>query len=185
MTSLRRRYTGMMMTTANHTGESGFTYLWVLLMLTMLSLSLVKDTRSRQVVYRQQQEEELFFRGVQIRNAIHRYQKSGSGCFPLSFDDLLRDTRDKKAVGHLRLWFTDPLTGSRQWGMAYDKQGRWIGVFSKGKGTPLRHALFPSEIKEFKNVDGYEKWVFKTPDVPSAPLPSACRSSLTQPRGKR
>ncbi|WLI78771.1 hypothetical protein Q5705_09610 [Kosakonia sp. H02] len=166
-------------------GEGGFTYLWVLLMLTVLSLSLLKDTRSRQVNDRQQQEEELFFRGVQIRNAIQSYQKSGSGCFPLSFDDLLRDTRDKKVVGHLRLWFADPLTGSRQWGMAYDKQGRWIGVFSKGKGKPLRHDLFPHEIKAFKNVDRYEQWVFKTVEVPSAPLPSACRSLLNQPSAKK
>ncbi len=41
--------------------QGGFTYLWVLLMLTMLSLSLLKETRSREVQFRQQQEEELFF----------------------------------------------------------------------------------------------------------------------------
>lgn len=161
--------------------QGGFTYLWVLMMLTVLSLSLLKETRSREVHFRQQQEEELFFRGVQIRNAIHSYQKNGSGCFPLGFEDLLRDNRDKKAVAHLRQWFADPLTGSRDWGMSYDKQGRWVGVFSKGRGRPLRQALFPPDIKSFKPAERYEQWIFKTPDVLSAPLPSACRSLLNQP----
>ncbi len=161
--------------------QGGFTYLWVLLMLTMLSLSLLKETRSREVQFRQQQEEELFFRGVQIRNAIHSYQKKGSGCFPLGFEDLLQDSRDKKPVAHLRQWFADPLTGSRDWGMSYDKQGRWIGVYSKGHGTSLRHTLFPPEIKNFKQAERYEQWLFKTPEVLSAPLPSACRSLLNKP----
>ena len=162
----------------NRPGEGGFTYLGVLLMLTMLSLGLVKDTRSRQIIHRQQQEEELFFRGLQIRNAINSYQKSGSGCFPLGFEDLLRDNRDKKGVGHLRIWYTDPFTGSRDWGMTYDKQGRWIGVYSKGKGKPLRQTLFPVALKDFKKAESYEQWVFKTQEVPAAPLPSACRASL-------
>lgn len=157
--------------------QGGFTYLWVLLMLTMLSLALLKESSYRQAIYRQQQEEELFFRGVQIRNAIQQYQKAGNGCLPLSFDDLLRDPRGKKVVYHLRRWFTDPLTGSRQWGMSYDKQGRWVGVFSKGKGRPLRTAAFPKALADFKKADTYAKWIFKVDDAANAPLPSACRSA--------
>lgn len=160
--------------------QRGFTYLWVLLMLTALSLALLKDNGYRQAIQRQQQEEELFFRGVQIRDAIQQYQKAGNGCFPLGFDDLLRDTRGKKAVYHLRQWFTDPFTGSREWGMSHDKQGRWVGVFSQGKGRPLRSTAFPPALRDFKKADSYQKWVFKVDDAANAPLPSACQSTHGQ-----
>lgn len=164
----------MKMSSNHHGGQGGFTYLWVLLMLTMLSVALLQDNSHRQAIYRQQQEEELFFRGMQIRNAIQQFQKAGKGCFPASFDDLLRDPRGKTVVYHLRRWFTDPLTGSRQWGMSYDDKGRWIGVYSKGKGTPLRTALFPKDFSDFQKAKSYKDWAFKVEEVPSAPLPAAC-----------
>ncbi len=164
------------MRSSGYSGQGGFTYLWVLLMLTVLSLALLKDNSYRQAIRQQQQEEALFFRGVQIRNAIQQYQKAGNGCFPLGFDDLLRDPRGKKVVYHLRQWFADPFTGSRQWGMSYDKQGRWVGVFSQGKGRPLRHKAFPPALRDFKKAESYQKWIFKVDDAANAPLPSACRS---------
>ncbi|HFK7188288.1 hypothetical protein [Serratia odorifera] len=161
-------------------GQGGFTYLFVLLALTVLALALLKSQEMIKVHHHQQQEDELLFRGEQIRQAINSYQQASyaNGCYPPGFDALLVDARGGKKNYHLRRWFVDPLTGSQQWGMVHDQKGRWIGVHSQGHGRPLRKDGFGSHVDEdkFKRATDYSEWVFLADTDAAAPLPSACQS---------
>lgn len=157
-------------------GQGGFTCLLLLFALTVLALSLLKSQGAVQLRHRQQQEDELLFRGEQIRQAIKQYRTASyaNGCYPGGFEDLLADTRGGKVHYHLRQWFSDPLTGQRQWGMKYDEQGRWVGVYSKGQGRPLRKEGFMQDSEKFRQASRYEEWLFAVETDPAAPLPRAC-----------
>ncbi|OON41337.1 hypothetical protein BTJ39_05075 [Izhakiella australiensis] len=159
-------------------GQDGFTSLLLLLALTVLALSMLKSQDIIQLRHRQQQESELLFRGEQIRQAIKQYRSASyaNGCYPTGFNDLLKDNRGGKVHYHLRQWFSDPLTGERQWGMAYDDKGRWIGVYSKGQGRPLRKEGFIQDGDKFRQAKHYEEWIFVVEKDPAAPLPSACKT---------
>ncbi|MHC9060950.1 hypothetical protein [Pantoea sp. y20] len=157
--------------------QGGFTYLMLLLALTAVALSLLKSQDAIKMQRRQQQETELLFRGEQIREAmrLYRIDEHGNGCFPSGFEALIRDTRSGKTRYHLRQWFTDPLTGQKAWGMIFDDQHRWIGVYSKGLGKPLRKEGFVKDSEKFRDAKNYREWAFTLEKDPSAPLPSACR----------
>ncbi|EPF0317224.1 type II secretion system protein [Enterobacter chuandaensis] len=158
--------------------QQGFTYLFVLLALTILSIMLLKSHELIQTHYRQQQEDELLFRGQQIQQAIHAYQSApwGNGCFPTGFQQLLEDKRGNKPHFLLRRWFTDPMTGSPMWGMTYDPNGRWIGVHSLGNCRPLRKEGFNGvvNVAQFRKAKSYNEWTFNVQPDATAPLPSAC-----------
>lgn len=154
--------------------QGGFTYIFVLLALTVLALGLLKSQELESLRYREQREDELLFRGEQIRQAIAAWQQSGNGCYPIDFNDLLQDKRGEKPLYHLRQHYPDPLTG-KEWGRVVDPQGRWIGVYSKGSGKPLRKTGFSGEQAEkFRQAKSYHEWEFAVKVNATAPLPAAC-----------
>ncbi|WP_261455441.1 type II secretion system protein [Serratia ficaria] len=161
--------------------QGGFTYLFVLLALTLIAGMLLKSREIAQIHHRQEQEEELLFRGEQIRKAISRYQKApyANGCYPDRLEQLLEDRRGSQVHHHLRRWFSDPLTGNPQWGMNVDPQGRWIGVHSLGSGRPLRKSGFNAQVDvhKFKKAESYSEWVFAVKPDANAPHPSVCKSN--------
>lgn len=154
--------------------QGGFTYLLLLIALSTLALSLLKSRDEVQMRYQAQQEAELLFRGEQIRAAIQAYRGNGDGCFPVRFEQLLIDKRGRKPLYHLRQHYADPLTGSKNWGMILDPQGRWIGVRSLGKGTPRKKVGFRHDPKQFAKAKTYYDWKFQVESDPQAPLPADC-----------
>jgi type II secretory pathway pseudopilin PulG len=154
--------------------QGGFTYLMLLIVLSILALSWLKSSDEIQMRHREQQEAELLFRGDQIRAAIAAYRATGSGCFPVRFEQLLTDRRGKKPRYHLRQHYSDPLTNSKNWGMIYDPQGRWIGVRSQGKGGPRKKAGFRHDAERFSQAKSYYDWRFEVESDAQAPLPRAC-----------
>lgn len=154
--------------------QKGFTYLLLLIFLSVLALSLLKSQDSIQMWYRQQQEAELLFRGAQYRKAIASYHAAGNGCFPVRVEQLLIDKRGPVPLYHLRQAWIDPLTNKKKWGAIYDAQGRWIGVRSLGKGTPRRKVGFSQDRDIFSKAKSYYDWKFVVDSDPQAPMPSAC-----------
>lgn len=154
--------------------QGGFTYLLLLIALSVLALSLLKSQEERQMRYREQQEAELLFRGEQYRAALAAYRAAGNGCFPVRVEQLLIDKRGPTARFHLRQAWADPLTNSKTWGLIYDPQGRWIGVRSLGKGVPRRKTGFSHDAEIFKKAKSYYDWTFKVESDPQAPMPGAC-----------
>lgn len=153
--------------------QGGFTYLLLLIMLSILALSLLKSSDGSRMRHRQQQEAELLFRGEQIRAAIDAYRKQGDGCFPSDFSQLLIDSREATTHYHLRQRYSDPMT-HRPWIRMYDAEGRWIGVHSSASGTPRRKVGFGPEAVKFASAKSFQDWEFSVEPQPLAPLPAAC-----------
>ena len=169
--------------------QGGFTYLLLLIALSVLAISLLKTTDTAKIKHVYQQEAELLFRGEQIRAAIASYRgedaqqpardktnkNRGHGCFPVSFAQLLADTRGTSPRYHLRQHYADPLTQRHEWGMVYDEKHRWIGVHSLGNGKPRRKSGFKHDDEKFADASSYADWTFTVTADPRAPLPRACQ----------
>lgn len=154
--------------------QGGFTYLLLLVALSVLALSLLKSQENVQMRHTEQQEAELLFRGEQYRKAIAAYRAVGNGCFPVRVEQLMLDRRGPVPRYHLRQAWDDPLTNKKTWGTIYDAQGRWIGVRSLGSGKPRRKAGFSHDAETFSKANSYYDWSFKVETDPTAPLPAAC-----------
>lgn len=163
----------------NGSRQGGFSYLLLLAWLSVLAIMMLRSQEHLHTQWRQEQEAQLLFAGDQIRAAIESYRKNpnGDACFPLDFQQLLNDKRGDHTRHLLRRQYRDPLTERQEWGMIYDAQQRWIGVFSKGKGVPLKKNGFATIYDEhFKKAKSYADWQFMVEENASAPLPKQCRS---------
>lgn len=132
----------------------------------LAALDVWSMTRQREL------EQELLFVGEQYRAAIERYYhaapKGTPRVFPASLKDLEEDDRYPVPVRHLRRLYPDPLTGAPQWGAVL--QGtRIAGVFSLGKGVPLKQAGFARQARSFEGKSSYREWAFVF--VPPALVP--------------
>ncbi|MFS2222956.1 type II secretion system protein [Pantoea sp. B65] len=156
--------------------QAGFSYLLLLAWLSIMALLLLRSYDHRQAQWRQEREAQLLFAGEQIRQAIRLYRNNPAGnkCFPTRFQQLLSDTRSLPARHLLRQIYADPFTQQREWGMIYDEQQRWIGVYSQGSGRPLKQQGFADHNKSFNQASSYAEWQFKVEVDPGAPLPQLC-----------
>lgn len=169
----------------NGNDQSGFSYLLLLVWITIFALMLMKSQDLLISRFRHQQEEQLLFNGNQIREAISNYrgkdnpdQGKGSqkkeGCFPTRFEQLIKDNRSLKPLYHLRKHYADPLVPKRDWIKIFDEEGRWIGVHSSGTGHPMKKTGFADLYKEFSKAKSYQDWEFKVEEDLTAPLPVKC-----------
>jgi type II secretory pathway pseudopilin PulG len=130
------------------------------------------------VARQRQQEQELLFIGEQYRTAIQRYYyaapKGSPRVFPASLKDLLEDDRHPVPVRHLRRLYPDPLTGAPQWGATL-QGSRIAGVFSLGKGEPLKQAGFGKGTEHFQGKSSYREWAFVFVPPAAAPVGRAVR----------
>lgn len=156
--------------------QAGFTYLLLLVWLSVLALMLLRNNDHLQSQLRQDRETQLLFAGDQIRSAILHYRENPAGkkCFPAGFQQLLKDSRSTPVRYSLRRLYPDPFSQKVDWGMVYDDKQRWIGVYSKARGMPLKKEGFPRDYQHFKNASSYADWIFKVDEDPNAPLPEAC-----------
>jgi len=111
--------------------EQGSVLLMILIFVTILGLLAGIAGSTWKTVTQRAKEQELLWRGTQIRQAIESYYKTGhagmKASFPGSFDDLIRDPRALGVVRHLRKKYLDPMTGE-EWQIIRDSKGRLQGV---------------------------------------------------------
>ena len=141
----------------------GVMLLGLLLTLAIGGLGLMLAVDVWAVARQRQLEQELLFVGEQYRQAIERYYNATPAglprALPSSLKDLLEDDRYSVPVRHLRRLYADPLTGEPQWGAVM--QGlRISGIYSLGKGTPLKQAGFPKNAESFEGKSSYRDWTF-------------------------
>lgn len=146
-------------------GMTGFSYLGLLVMVAIISLTATMTLQTGAVLQRRKAEDELLFVGLQFKSAIRSYFDSTPAGLvataPRNLDDLLRDPRFPQPKRHLRKLYLDPLTGTTDWGLIHTADGKGIlGVYSKSKGTPIRVANFPDEVFYFEGKKKYSDWVF-------------------------
>ncbi|MDR1349986.1 MAG: type II secretion system protein [Zoogloeaceae bacterium] len=146
--------------------QTGFSYLWMLLLVALMGVGLTVVAEVDSTVARRDQEKMLLATGRQFQIAIGRYyegmQVGGRNEYPARLEDLLQDSRYPGTVRHLRKIFVDPMTGKAEWGLA--KIGDHIvGVYSLSTKTPIKQANFEAEASRFADAKKYTDWIFTYP----------------------
>lgn len=141
----------------------GATYLMVLMIVMVMGIMLGLTGQSWRQTMQREREEELLFRGMQIKQALERWHNPGQGQPPASqLDDLkqlLRDPRSAANFKYLRRLYPDPFTNG-DWKL-YTEPGRGIvAVSSASSLRPIKQSGFPDELKEFAGREKYSEWVF-------------------------
>jgi type II secretory pathway pseudopilin PulG len=144
--------------------KQGFTFIGVLVFLVVIGIGLTEASRYWSTVIRREKEEELLFRGGQIKSAVESYYSdTPSGrkpTYPKSLEDLLKDPRYPDVRRHLRKIYIDPMTEDGMWGLIRDSKGKVKGVFSKSSLKPIKVGNFPDEYKDFEKAKKYSDWKF-------------------------
>jgi type II secretory pathway pseudopilin PulG len=143
--------------------EAGLTYLGVLILTAMLTISMAAAGILWHFAQQRQRESDLLFIGNQFRIAIGRYYLNQLGPqkeYPKRLEDLLRDPRHPGSVRYLRKLYTDPMTGSTDWGLLKTPDGSILGVYSKSNRKPIKNATFRPVDRHFERKAKYSEWKF-------------------------
>ncbi len=145
------------------TNQNGSILLIVLVAITILGLSAGIAGSTWKTITQRAKEQELLWRGGQIRRAIESYYKTGhagmKATLPESLDDLIRDPRSISTVRHLRKKYLDPMTG-QDWMIINNSKGRLLGVRSSSTEKPFKQDYFQGENKSFTGKSSYAEWQF-------------------------
>lgn len=143
--------------------NGGFTYLMALMTIMIMGIMLGAVGQSWKTMMQREREEELLFRGTQIKNAITRWytpQGKQPPATPLrDLKDLLRDPRSTTTLRYLRRLYSDPITG-KEWTVISDANKGIIGVVSSSPLTPLKVDGFPDDLSDFVGKQHYSDWRF-------------------------
>ena len=143
--------------------DHGFTYVAVLMMVLIIGIMLGAAGQVWTTVMKREREEELLFRGGQIRDAIERWRKPRPGQPPArpinELKDLLQDPNSLQKIRYLRRLYTDPITGE-DWVLVKDPALGVIGVNSSSKEKPLKQGGFSEPFTDFEGKTSYSDWQF-------------------------
>lgn len=153
--------------------QGGFTYLFLLFTIAIVSVGLVGAASVHHYTERRQAEAELLRIGREFQAALASYRAVGSTReFPLTLDELLEDERGGVLHRHLRKIHRDPVTREAEWGLVRIG-GRIVGVHSLSTARPIKVAGFHPGEEHLENARSYEEWRFMVvPDQPGL-LPGA------------
>ncbi len=158
--------------------QHGAALMLVLIILTLMGLAAGIAGSSWQTITQRAKEEDLLWKGGQIRTAIGRYyqtpQTGGTTIrkFPAGLEDLLLDSRYLETVRYLRKLYPDPMTGS-QWEIVAAPGGGVMGVKSTSTQKPFKQDNFPEENRNFSGKQSYREWEFiYQPTVPKTTKPA-------------
>ena len=143
--------------------EAGLTYLGVLILTAMLTISIAAAGILWHFAQQRQRESDLLFIGNQFRTAIGRYYLNHLGPqkeYPKRLEDLLRDPRHPGTVRYLRKLYVDPMTGSTDWGLLKTPDGSILGVYSKSNRKPIKSATFRPIDRHLERKAKYSEWKF-------------------------
>jgi len=142
--------------------QYGMAYIAVLLLIAMMGISGAVTATVWEQSSQRERELELIHIGMQFQRAIAQYYENSPGIkqYPRSLEDLLRDPRHPGIRRYLRQIYLDPMTGAGTWGLVAAPQGGIMGVYSLGKGEPLKQSQFPSGLSSFEGKKRYQDWAF-------------------------
>lgn len=148
--------------TRNGTAQSGFTYLYVLMLIALIGMGLATAGTLWRTDAQRAREAELLFIGNQYRQAIKSYYEldPAQPRLPQSIDNLLEDNRRPNIVRHLRRAYRDPLTGG-ELALIHTADSRDIvGVVSQATARPFKTTGFLPENAAFFGTASYADWRF-------------------------
>lgn len=143
--------------------QHGSLLVFVLIAVTLLGLLAGIAGSSWQTIVQQAREQELLWRGGQIRQAIGSYYQTahggGQSSYPATFEHLLKDPRFAGTKRHLRRHYLDPLTGE-DWALIKEPNGRIKGVRSLSEKEPFKKDNFSKENEKLAGKTTYSEWEF-------------------------
>lgn len=147
-------------------GQSGFTYLWVLLTVALMGLGLASAVEVASTAVQRDKERQLISIGREFRAAIRRYYdaqiEAGRHMYPKTLEDLLKDPRVPGVRRHLRKIYVDPMTGRAEWGLL-QVDGRIVGVYSLSTRAAIKQQGFDPDESAFVGKKTLDDWVFAFP----------------------
>jgi type II secretory pathway pseudopilin PulG len=164
--------------------QSGFTYLFVLMLIALIGMGLAAAGTLWSTEARRARETELLFIGDQYRQAIRSYYElqPNQPRLPQSIDDLLEDHRGPTLVRHLRRAYRDPITGEPFALIPTPASAGFTGVHSPSNGHPFKISGFAAEDMGFTKAVTYADWQFVfVPPAPPTPVPAASASPAVVP----
>jgi type II secretory pathway pseudopilin PulG len=143
---------------------AGFTYVGVLLLVSVAGLALASTSTVWHFEVQREKERELLFIGNQFRTALDRYAAAPLSTvgprFPTRLEELLLDNRTPARLRHLRRIYRDPMTGGEEWGLIRTADGQIIGVHSLSDAPAIKQANFSTRDQGLTGRSTYRQWVF-------------------------
>ncbi|CUJ18961.1 Uncharacterised protein [Achromobacter kerstersii] len=141
--------------------EEGSAYLAILMLVLAVSTGLAAVAQPWHTKKLREQEAELLFIGKQFQRALASYYRSGTApAYPKTMEALLKDDRVSFTRRHLRRVYTDPITGSQEWGIVRSPDGGIMGVYSLSERAPLKQDGFDAELGDLSGKSSYQDWKF-------------------------
>lgn len=144
--------------------QSGFSYIALLITLALIAVATAATIQMGVLLQQRVAEEELLAIGEEFHRALISYANAaqpGQSRIPRKLEDLLKDPRYPNIRRHLRKIYTDPMTGSDEWGLQPSFDGRGIvGIFSLSNQKPIKISNFPVAFQAFGEAATYRDWVF-------------------------
>ena len=141
----------------------GFTYVWMLAAIAVLSAGLAVIGPSWADQARRERERDLLRIGAMYATAIAGYRAASPGSlkqYPATLEDLLADPRMVGTVRYMRRLYADPLDPSRPWGVVRDPAGRVQGVYSQSEAEPFRIEALDLGSTSLPAARRYSDWKF-------------------------
>jgi type II secretory pathway pseudopilin PulG len=146
--------------------EGGFTYLGLIILVTVIGLVGAATLKVDALLRRAQAEKDLLETGAAFAEALRTYAEAtpkGQPTQPPSLQELLKDPRFPGVRRHLRKVFVDPMTGKAEWGIVWantgDRRGV-VAVYSLSRAKPLKVANFDARFSGFENRQHISDWKF-------------------------
>ena len=161
--------------------QRGFTYLGLLFLIALLSLTAAMASVVWSTVQQRADERELVFAGQQFQRAIERYRHRSLGpdnLYPKALEDLLRDARAPQVERHLRRVYVDPMTGKPQWGVIREPKGGIVGVHSLSERKPMQGTTWAAPLGITDGARSYQEWRFVAPSAAAASATSSMNCHL-------
>ena len=172
--------------------QRGISLVLVLVMIVILGFSAGIAGSTWSDLVRRSREEDLLWKGGQIRKAIGAYYgtrhgQGGANIYPSELEYLLKDPRSLETKRYLRRLYPDPMTGG-DWVLIKDQGGRIKGVRSSLAQEPFKTGNFSPENKDFEGKTLYSEWEFVfVPQATSqsrSQTPSGTPNSQSGPAGQ-
>jgi hypothetical protein len=138
------------------TNQAGVTYLFAMMMVVAMSISLIGVTQQWSVILKRDREAELLFRGTRIKEAIERYvadHEAQKAIRPNRWPRTLEELTKKNPKRYLQAVYTDPITG---------KDFDLIKTGEELHGVRSTSTDIPYDQVNFKNVKTYQAIRFES-----------------------
>ncbi|MBC3422996.1 MULTISPECIES: type II secretion system protein [unclassified Pseudomonas] len=143
-------------------GNAGFTYLGVLLLIATSTLALAATGTLWATSAQRERERQLLWVGGQYAQALRSYYRASPGLaqYPQDLAELLEDNRFPAPQRHIRRLYRDPIGASEDWGLMRAIDGRITGVYSRSQAAPIKRSGFSAQWSGFEGLAHYSDWQF-------------------------